>query len=108
VIFVGDIKAIKGPSLHPFAVKNYGVKVKVIALLKGTIADEVTFAVAAKMDTNPQEEAPKVNQRYLFFGRSYRTGSGIQFEILKLLPADESTIARVNQLSAAAPTSSPR
>jgi hypothetical protein len=101
-IFVGQIEKIGGPTLAAIGEKAYyGVEVKVVEVLKGTVNPEVSVALTARTDAKVPESAPEASKTYIFFVKKKETGS--QFRVLKLLPADTALIAQVKALIAAQP-----
>lgn len=105
-IFTGQIEEIRGPVVKDIGEKDYfGVKVKVLDVLKGTVDPEVSVALSDRTGTKVPEVAPETGKTYLFFAKKKPVGS--QFRVLKLLPADDSIIAQVKQLIAQNPQNEP-
>jgi hypothetical protein len=102
-IFTGQIEEIGAAVVKAFGEKSYyGVKVKVLEVLKGTVDPEVSVSSIARTDTKVPEVAPETGKTYIFFAEKKEVGS--QYRVLKLLPADDASISQVKVLIAAAPS----
>ena len=107
VIFIGNIEEIQGPGMDAFGLPFYAAKIQITDVLKGKVAPEVWLSLIASMFTKPRETPPVVHQKYVFFGKTDELSTGVDIRTLKLLPADDATVAKVKQLIAAASAPSP-
>lgn len=100
-IFIGQIIA-KGPVMLTKPGASYrSYTVKVITLLKGTLAGEIQVSLDVRNDGRVAEVIPHVGENYIFFAM-LKAGEVIA---MKLLPATDDNITKVKALIAAAPPS---
>ncbi len=104
-IFVGEITAIGGGNPKATGRSAYhGVQVKVLEVLRGSVAAQVSVTLYARFEGGIHEQAPKVGGTYIFFAHKNTEPGWDNYTVLKLLPATDATTAKVKGLIPAAPT----
>ncbi len=103
-IFVGKITQIGLPNAKAAGqVAYYGNKVHVLQVLRGAIGAQVKVTLYVHYVSDIPENPPKVDGTYIFFVKKIANPDPDPYKALKLLPATDANIARVQALIAAAP-----
>ena len=96
-VFVGEIMQIGFPNPSSPGMASYGVQVKVLQVLRGSVEGQAIVTVATRAIN--REEPPKAGSQYIFFAKK----EGDRFEALKLLPATAANVAKIKGLLPPAP-----
>lgn len=101
-IFTGQVEEIGAPVFKALGEKSYyGIRIKVVQVLKGTVDSEVLVSLIARMDTKVVEAPPESGKTYLFFAKKKKNSS--QLRVIKLIVANNPSIAEVKQLISQSP-----
>jgi hypothetical protein len=101
-IFVGEIVEIGFPTAKaPGRGSYYGVQVKVLQVLRGSVDAQVTVTLYTTYSAH--EQPPKVGNTYIFFAHKNTEPGWDNYTVVKLLPATDATITKVKGIIAQAP-----
>jgi len=98
-IFVGEIAEIgMGDTKATDRCAYYGVKVKVLQVLKGKPDSQVVVTLYTTFGGGIQEYAPKVGISYIFFAHKNTEVGWDAYTVIKLLPATDDHVTKVKGL----------
>jgi hypothetical protein len=103
-IFTGQIENLEIPDIMEAGVQSFrDTKVKVIIILKGSVASEVIVTIRAmKIYKQGWESPPQIASSYIFFVKKDNRGG---YDNIKLLEPTASNIAQVKALISSTPDS---
>jgi hypothetical protein len=98
-VFVGEITTIGGGNPKATGRSAYrGVQVKVLQVLRGSVAPQVSVTLYARFEGGVHEQPPVVGGTYIFFAHKNIEPGVDNYTVLKLLPATDDSTAAVKKL----------